>query len=330
MDAVQAAGEAVGGLQGPAPHMPGPSTGRALVLAWTISLGAHVALFAAMYSLTWLVGRPDRGELPVAHTELLDGWTRSKTTVSRQEPAFERVTTGEPLRFSPRKSDVSAAIAAASPLAGDSEDAGTGSGAGLRGGLDIIGLGGGGGGDLGKYGLDVGSVDPGPQFFGLGGKARGAKRIVYVVDRSGSMIETFDAVRKELLRSVDRLRRSQRFHVIFFKDGPPLENPPKKLVNASGDQKRSLAEFLDRVGPEGNTDPIPAMRRAFELGPDLIYFLTDGEFDPRLIEELRKRNPQKKVRIFTIAYVSQMGGTLLEQIARENNGEYRFVSEYDL
>jgi hypothetical protein len=301
----------------------GRTEGRALVLAWTLSISVHVMLFLLMFSLPWFASRADReDDLMVAQTELLDGLSKTRTTLEKKEPSFTPASTEpDPLRYTPRRADASSAIADASMPSG--------SGVGPRDPLSIIGLGGSGG-DLGKYGLDVGSMDPGPQFFGLGGKARGAKRIIYVVDRSGSMTETFDAVRKELNHSVDRLRRSQRFHVVFFNEGAPLENPPKKLVSASGDQKTSLAEFLQRVMPEGNTDPIPAMRRAFELGPDLIYFLTDGEFDPRLVEELRRRNAQKKIRNFTIAYVSQMGSALLEQIARENNGEFRFVSEYDL
>jgi hypothetical protein len=196
-------------------------------------------------------------------------------------------------------------------------------------GPSITGLGAGGS-DFGGYGLGAGPGGTGPRFFGLGGTARGAQNIVYVVDRSGSMTGTFGAVRDELKRSVERLRRSMRFHVILFNAGPPLENPAKQLVHASREEKAALAEFLDTIQPNDGTDPIPAMRRAFALGPDVIYFLTDGEFEPQLLEELRKWNQNKKVRIFTIAYVSPTGATLLEQIAREHNGQYRFVSEHDL
>ena len=323
------------------PPISGNQAGKVLVLAWIVSIGVHGLLFWIMFAFPWFVRREKfHGDMPVALTDLLGGSSRVKTTVTAREPRFEAaaLTDPTPLRYTPRQSDVSAALAEASGLDGGGggsdgvlgAGSGPGSGPGQRDGLGIIGLGGGGGGDLGKYGLDLGSTDPGPTFFGLGGRARGAKRIVYVVDRSGSMTETFDAVRKELNQSVARLRRSQRFHVVLFNDGAPQENPPKKLVNASNDQKEALEGFLARVEPGGNTDPIPAMRRAFELGPDLIYFLTDGEFDPRLVEELRRRNAQKKIRIFTIAYVSQMGSALLEQIARENYGEFRFISEHDL
>ena len=295
-------------------HHVGPP-GQRLVLAWVVSIAAHVVLFGSMFAAPWL-GRNVTGveELTVARTDLMDNPEATRTTLVNPELDFGEAERRElrPVRFAPRKFQTSAAVG--KPQRRD---------------LSIIGLGAGGG-DFSKYGLGVGTGDSGPQFFGLGGTARGAKRIVYVVDRSGSMIGTFGAVREELKRSVDRLRRSMRFHVILFNTGPPLQNPPKKLVHASRKEKAALAEFLARVQPQGSTDPIPAMRRAFAVNPDVIYFLTDGLFDPQLLEELRKWNRKKQVRVFTIAYVSQSGAALLEQIAREHNGQYRFVSEYEL
>jgi uncharacterized protein with von Willebrand factor type A (vWA) domain len=195
--------------------------------------------------------------------------------------------------------------------------------------LSIIGIGGGGGEDFAKYGLSS-AGGPGPKFFGLGGRARGARRIVYVVDRSGSMMTTFEAVRQELRKSIAGLRRSQRFHVIFFNAGQPVENRPKKLVPATSAQQQRLLEFVATIQAEGGTDPIPAMERAFAVKPDLIYFLTDGDFDPLLLEKLRQWNRGQRVRIFALAYVSEAGRVLLEQIAREHNGEFKFISEDDI
>jgi uncharacterized protein with von Willebrand factor type A (vWA) domain len=141
---------------------------------------------------------------------------------------------------------------------------------------------------------------------------------------------TFEAVRVELRKSIAGLRRSQRFHVIFFNAGPPVENRPNKLVPATTSQQQRLFEFLATIQAEGGTDPIPAMARAFEVKPDLVYFLTDGDFDPLLLEKLRQWNRDKRVRIFTLAYVSQAGRVLLEQIAREHDGEFKFISEHDI
>ena len=82
--------------------------------------------------------------------------------------------------------------------------------------------------------------------------------------------------------------------------------------------------------PEGSTDPGPAMRRALATEPDLVYFLTDGEFDRSLIAQLDQWNRSRRVRIFTIAYFDRSGAELLEDIAREHGGEFKFISENDL
>ncbi len=185
-------------------------------------------------------------------------------------------------------------------------------------------------GGLGTLGLGAGGLGEGPSFFGLGKNEFLARKIVYVVDRSGSMTEEVYFVKEEVKRSIERLHRSQQFHIIFFSGGPPIEAPPQKLVNAITQYKEQAFEFLKTVEAGGSTDPTLAMARAFQLKADLVYFLTDGEFDPQLVEKLRVWNRDKKTRIYTIAFVRRSGEELLRQIARENEGEYRFVSEDEL
>ena len=61
-----------------------------------------------------------------------------------------------------------------------------------------------------------------------------------------------------------------------------------------------------------------------------VYFLTDGEFEPVLIDRLDAWNRDRDVLIYTIAYFDESGAGLLERIAREHGGKFRFVSESDL
>jgi uncharacterized protein with von Willebrand factor type A (vWA) domain len=145
------------------------------------------------------------------------------------------------------------------------------------------------------------------------------------------MIDTFHYVQKELNRSISALRRSQQFHVIFFNSGPPLENPPQKLVHAVAAHRQQFFEFLQEVEPRGGTKPDPAMARALALKPDLIYLLSDGiDFDPEIITRLNEWNRDRRVRICTIAYLDPGGRQILERIAREHNGEFTFISEHNL
>ncbi len=67
-------------------------------------------------------------------------------------------------------------------------------------------------------------------FFGTVGIAH---HVVFVIDRSGSMIDTFDYVRQEMIASISRLSAQQNFHIILFAAGPPIENGPRRLVPAT-------------------------------------------------------------------------------------------------
>ncbi|UCG32461.1 MAG: VWA domain-containing protein [Phycisphaerales bacterium] len=188
--------------------------------------------------------------------------------------------------------------------------------------LSIVGIGG-----EADSGLDgwrvLSGAGGGPKATFFGQRGRGG-RIVYVIDRSGSMADSFDFLRRELKRSINALHHNQKFHVILFNDGY-LEMPPARAVSAIGVNKRRCFEFLDGIHPGGMTDPIPAMKQAFRKEPDLIFFLTDGEFSPALVDELRKWNKRKKVKIFTLAYIYASGANLLKKIAAENGGTYTFV-----
>ena len=173
---------------------------------------------------------------------------------------------------------------------------------------------------------------PSPTIFPLVEQTSG--KIVYVVDRSGSMTDSIDFVKAELTRSVAELGEDVEFHVIFYSSGPPVEMPTRRLVHATQRNKGLAYEFIDRIVPEGETDPSKALQRAFAVRPELIYLLTDGEFDRGIIDLVKRLNAGGRARVFTIGFLYTQPGTtaegVLKQIARQNGGEYKFVSEQDL
>ncbi len=288
-------------------------TGRSILLAWVVSIALHGAGLVGMFLLVFPYTPKQQAPTPVTRAELI-GDLEARSFFPTQDPDIsspQQPIEAPDVRFTPKKFEELSKLATSKKPE-----------------LSIIGIGAGGA-DFSQYGLTAGP-GAGPVFFGLGGSARGIRRIVYVVDRSGSMLDTFGYVRRELERSINELRRGQKFHVIFFNSGPPLENPPRRLVSAIQAQKMAFFAFLGDIFPEGSTNPEPAMRRALALKPDLIYFLTDGEFAPTLVEQLKKWNKDQKVRIYTIAFLRRNGEDLLRQIARQNGGEFRFVSEDDL
>ncbi|MBI5725577.1 MAG: VWA domain-containing protein [Planctomycetes bacterium] len=177
------------------------------------------------------------------------------------------------------------------------------------------------GGDCSFYGIDCKATD-----------------VVFVMDRSGSMIQTFDYLRKEMLDSIGKLKEAQNFHVIFYAMGRPLENPPKQLVAADKQNKAAAAEFLKGVTPEGQTDPVPALARAFDVlkgskNPNkVIYLLSDGLFpDNNAVQKLiADRNPagENQIAIHTILYGERPkeAEEFMRKIAADNKGRYKFVN----
>jgi hypothetical protein len=191
--------------------------------------------------------------------------------------------------------------------------------------LDVIGVGGGGNKIGGFEGLGTGGEKG---FFGVPVKA-GAK-VVYIIDRSGSMTDSIDYVKLELKRSLSTLDEKSEFHVIFYSSGPALEAPAKKLVPATERNKRQVFEFIDTIIAQGETFPAKALERAFELKPDVIMLMTDGEFDKEIAPLIKKLNAGGKTLVNTIGFLYRTGEENLKAIAADNGGQYKFVSERDL
>ncbi len=168
---------------------------------------------------------------------------------------------------------------------------------------------------------------PVTRFFNTVGNAY---NIIYIVDRSASMIDSIEPLKRELRRSINDLQPMQKFHIIFFSSGKPLEGPAGEMTWATDRNKAKYGEFIDSVKAEGQTDPQWAFQRALQMDPDLVYLLTDGIFNEKIGDKIIEWARLHKVKINTIAYVWESGGTLLRRIAEQTGGIYRFVSEEQL
>ena len=220
---------------------------------------------------------------------------------------------------------------------GESEDgliaSGAMSGSFGRGPSSLQGSGSGeGGGPLSPFGVPGGGGGIGPKspFMGVSGNAM---KVVYLCDSSGSMMNKFDTLRQELRKACDTLKPVQAFDIIFFSEDKYIALD-KELLLAVPETKRKAYDFLDKTAPHGSSDPIPGIQAAFKAGPQLIYMLTDGDFpnNQQVVEEIRRLNKDKKVKINTIAFMDRGEAyeKLLKQIADENGGLFKFVSDSEL
>lgn len=174
------------------------------------------------------------------------------------------------------------------------------------------------------------------EFCGVEG---GGNHFVYLVDSSGSMGDGFDSARLALLQSVDLLTPDQRFYVVFFdadSDYMRLADPnadEPRSVFATPENKAALKRWAMRISKDTGRAPYDALRFALTLKPDVIFLLSDGEFpqgiEDLLIEENVVTNlfgDSKPVSIVhTIAYFSEEGESRMRRIAKQNQGQYRYV-----
>lgn len=167
-------------------------------------------------------------------------------------------------------------------------------------------------------------------FFGMP-LGDGARKVVFVIDRSGSMTDAMDLVKHELKRCISELGAGDaaEFHVIFYSSGPPVELPPRRLIAATERNKRLACEFIDGITARGETDPSEALESAFAVRPDVIYLLTDGEFERSVVDLVKQLNPDKRVKVNTISFLYGPH-VVLKEIAKQTGGTYTFVSEADL
>ena len=170
--------------------------------------------------------------------------------------------------------------------------------------------------------------EEGVSFFGTPSKG---DRFVFIIDKSGSMRtgNRFTKAKAELIRVLRALPQNARFMIYFFDGG--AEAMPANAMLAAVPRNIQFAEkwVNGRTFGKGGTNPSQALRFTFNLKPDTVWLLTDGKFfnDETVVARIRKANPQKKIRINTLAIMDRQGEPVLKQIASENDGTYRFVAK---
>ena len=189
------------------------------------------------------------------------------------------------------------------------------------------------GGPLAAFGLP--QTGGSPNIF-INSKTPPARSVAFLCDASGSMLAKFASLRLELSRAVQSLKPSQSFAITFFGDKQYQSLNPQLLI-ANPENKVRALNFLEDVVARGPTEPLPALELAFKQKPQLIFLLTDGDFpdNDAVLSRIRQLNRDRAVKINTIAFVNE-GDTdtefihLLKQIADENGGTYRHVTQDDL
>lgn len=287
----------------------GTAAGR--IVPWVLSIGVHIGLAAVAFLITWSVIREDP---PPPQLVTADWHEVSQDALPSQPMAVPQEPTPKPATAEPRPAPIEDGLAMLERVArGDPVPT-----------------------------IARREIATEVSFMGL--DAKSARRVVYVVDASGSMLLHLSSVIRELDASLRGLHAQQQFSVVFFQQDRAITVPPRNLVAASGDHiDRALAWIGqgEHVVPAGSSDPTNAIRSAFSLKPDLIYLLSEnitgaGRFEVSgedLLAELDRLNPvdprndRRPVRIDCIQFLTPDPEGILKQIAEHHGGPdgYTFI-----
>jgi pSer/pThr/pTyr-binding forkhead associated (FHA) protein len=190
---------------------------------------------------------------------------------------------------------------------------------------------------------DSGSLEPGTNTAFSPTKTGGAfsayGRIVFLVDASGSLIDTMPRVLAELENLINQITDQSFFTVIFFQHNSAIEIPPKGLKLGTNDNKSLTAMWFrpesGHIIPSGSSNPVNALQMAMGYAPDMICIFSDrvtgtgpGEIDKNsLLQILKELNKNHYTTINTIQFFAQDPQDTLKTIALEHGGIYRFISE---
>ena len=296
------------------------------LLPWGVSFLTHLGLILLAVFIVWsAIDSSDKDKQPIIPIAKL-----SKTPGA---PVKTRMTQSI-ARSSPSRRSVLSTNESTAPSRSKTPSEST-----------LIGVHGGAGGGSNPFSTDIGTgTGIGAQFFGTGGNAY---RIVYLIDATGSLIDSLDYVIIELKRSINDLSSKQEFTVIFFQGDQIKEVTPKGMKKATPRNKARVIEWIDpssgNVTPMLPGNPVPALRLALKYRPELVFILSDNitgsgryEIDQRhLLKEVEKAN-KNRTAINTIQFLypdklEEYGlKPTLEMIAARNGGTYNFVDAREL
>ena len=166
-----------------------------------------------------------------------------------------------------------------------------------------------------------------------------ARRIVFVIDASGSMVDSMNqGALSWLEQRLDTLTDRDRFAVLFFRSGEVIEVPPAGLTLADSLSRERVLAWADpnagNVRPRGKSEPMNALQQAQQYDPTDIFILSDDKFGERGnldavnvgdIEQLLGTGPAV---VHTVqCFYPNPDNRTLQAIAQRLGGTYEFVEE---
>ena len=160
----------------------------------------------------------------------------------------------------------------------------------------------------------------------FGAASKAPRRVVFVVDRSGSMHGTPMAQAKKSVEAcLGALEAVDQFGIVAFDH--EVETFGSGIVDASRGQRDQARRFLDGVEARGGTELAAGFEQAAKMlgrsGGDVLV-MTDGQVAGT--EAILAKARAAGIRIHTLGIGSASEDRFLSQLARQTDGVSRFVT----
>lgn len=178
--------------------------------------------------------------------------------------------------------------------------------------------------------------NPVPQFYGT---PIYAKRVVFVIDQSKSMLSSVDGVTRlddaarQLEGAIRGLPDDAWFEVIAYND---MERPfAGRLIQATPQAKSDAARFIYALSADGKTDSYSPLTDALRVDANIeaILFLSDGDPNagpivdrPTIVAAVTQQNMTLRTSINTIGIDARgPAEAFLQQLADKNFGTFQSI-----
>lgn len=158
--------------------------------------------------------------------------------------------------------------------------------------------------------------------------------IVFIIDHSGSMLDTSGGVNKLELakeaaaRSIELLFPTDRVGVVQFDDAASWVVPMTDLTDPS-----AITNAIGSIQAGGGTDIMSGLQAMANILPDdpakvkHVILLTDGGADPTGIPELVEKLYKENGITLTTVGVGNDAAPFLEELAKIGGGRYHFTND---
>ncbi|MEM8782940.1 MAG: FHA domain-containing protein [Planctomycetota bacterium] len=170
------------------------------------------------------------------------------------------------------------------------------------------------------------------------------RRVAFLVDISGTMVDSMPQLRAHLADAIDRLEPDTAFTILLFRQGQAVELPPTGLRLASASARSQAIRWLDgdlRQGAGaiqlgGRSDPTRALRTALSYDATDLVILSDNALGKRakpnggdlgLVDLMDALDGRPNLRLHAVQFNYADERQLLRQLTDRFEGNYEFVEE---